>query len=111
MSKNVHKKIEKGIGRIKYIDKTNNDNSEKNSMGVSGLGGKEGMYILSKKPNKEPTTVVLFTYQEGGEYLLFSRDLFTYLMRSTAAITRRVLRCAESVAFKTECSPRKRNQK
>jgi hypothetical protein len=45
------------------------NNSEKNSMGVSGLGGKEGMYILSKKPNKEPTTVVLFTYQEGGEYL------------------------------------------
>ncbi len=53
----------------KMFSMHNSNNSDKKSMGVSGLGGKEGMYILSKKLNKEPTTVIVFTHQENGSYL------------------------------------------
>jgi len=45
------------------------NNSERKTMGISGLGGKEGIYILSKKSNKEPTSVVIYTYSKNGEYL------------------------------------------
>ena len=45
------------------------NNEHKKSMGVSGLGGKEGMYILSKKINKEPTTVTVFTQSSNGEHI------------------------------------------
>uniref|UniRef100_A0A6C0BA52 Histidine kinase/HSP90-like ATPase domain-containing protein n=1 Tax=viral metagenome TaxID=1070528 RepID=A0A6C0BA52_9ZZZZ len=45
------------------------NNSERKTMGISGLGGKEGIYILSKKSNKEPTTVVIYTCTKNGEYL------------------------------------------
>jgi len=45
------------------------NNKGKKTMGVSGLGGKEGIYILSKKSNKEPTTVIIYTHTDGGEYL------------------------------------------
>ena len=61
-----------GMGQSKLKDmfdmfKTNN--SDRKTMGVSGLGGKEGMYNLSKKTNKEPTTTILYTHTNGGDYL------------------------------------------
>ena len=44
------------------------NNSDRKSMGVSGLGGKEGSYILSKQPNKEPTDVIIYTHTRDGPY-------------------------------------------
>ena len=46
--------------------KSNNKNNK--SMGVSGLGGKESIYILSKNANKTPSTVIIFTHSQNGEY-------------------------------------------
>ena len=69
------------------------------------------MCIAEVQTYREGIGCGVFYLPEGGEYLLFSRDLFTDVMRRTAALTRWVLRCAESVVFKTECSLRKRNQK
>jgi hypothetical protein len=45
------------------------NNKLRKSMGVSGLGGKEALYMLSKKNNCEPSTVVLFTKTADGPYL------------------------------------------
>jgi hypothetical protein len=62
----------RGMDRNKLkdmFDMFKSNNSGNKSMGVSGLGGKEGMYIGSKKSNKEPTTVFVFTHKEGDEYL------------------------------------------
>ena len=68
------KLIDDGIGmdRNKLQDMFKmfkSNNSERKTMGVSGLGGKEGIYILSKKTNKQPTSVIIYTQVESGEYL------------------------------------------
>ena len=68
------KLIDDGIGmnREKLQDMFKmfkSNNSERKTMGVSGLGGKEGIYILSKKINKEPTSVIIYTQAEEGEPL------------------------------------------
>ena len=68
------KLVDDGIGMDRkklneMFDMFRANNEHKKSMGVSGLGGKEGMYILSKKLNKEPTTVILNTHTAGGDYL------------------------------------------
>jgi len=61
-----------GMGQSKLkdmFDMFRTNNSDRKTMGVSGLGGKEGMYNLSKKVNKEPTTTILYTHTNGGDYL------------------------------------------
>jgi hypothetical protein len=68
------KLIDDGIGmkREKLQDMFKmfkSNNSERKTMGVSGLGGKEGTYILSKKINKEPTSVIIYTQFKDGEHL------------------------------------------
>ena len=45
------------------------NNSKKSSMGVSGIGGKEALYILSKGVNGQATTVIIYTRSAGGAYL------------------------------------------
>ena len=45
------------------------NNQLRKSMGVSGLGGKEALYILSKKNNSEPTISCVFTKTKDGDYL------------------------------------------
>ena len=39
------------------------------TVGVSGLGGKEGTFILSKKEDGTPTQVIVFSKTKDGEYL------------------------------------------
>jgi len=67
------KLVDDGIGMDyekleKMFDMFRANNGDRKTMGVSGLGGKEGMYILSKKENKEPTTVILYTHSSNGDY-------------------------------------------
>ena len=45
------------------------NNSHKQSMGVSGLGGKEAMLQLSKQIGSKETTVYLYTKTIDGDYL------------------------------------------
>lgn len=45
------------------------NNKHKTSMGVSGFGGKEALYQLSKKNNRTPTKVTIHSHQKDGEYL------------------------------------------
>lgn len=45
------------------------NNRQRQSMGVSGLGGKEALYILSKKNKGDPSTVFVFTRTKNGQYL------------------------------------------
>ena len=68
------KLVDDGIGMTckklsEMFDMFRANNNDRKTMGVSGLGGKEGMYILSKKENKEPTTVILYTHTADGDYL------------------------------------------
>ena len=57
---------EMGIHSMFATFKENHNND--NSMGVSGLGAKPSIYILSKK-NGTPTTVYLYTHMEGCGYI------------------------------------------
>jgi hypothetical protein len=78
----VNKKLTKryismiDIGKGMTLDKLDDmfamfksNNQLRKSMGVSGLGGKEALYMLSKKNNCEPSTAVLFTKTVDGPYL------------------------------------------
>ena len=78
----VNKKLTKryinmiDIGKGMSLDKLDDmfamfksNNKLRKSMGVSGLGGKEALYMLSKKNNSEPSTVLLFTKTVDGPYL------------------------------------------
>ena len=61
-----------GMGLEKLTDmfdlyKANNNNNK--SMGVSGIGGKAGQFELSKPDNNaDPTTTVVFTRTQNGDY-------------------------------------------
>jgi hypothetical protein len=64
------------IGKGMTLDKLDDmfamfksNNKLRKSMGVSGLGGKEALYMLSKKNSCEPSTAVLFTKTIDGPYL------------------------------------------
>ena len=70
---NTIRLIDDGVGmdgeRLRDMFKMfKSNNSDRKSMGVSGLGGKEGSYILSKQPNKEPTDVIIYTHTRDGPY-------------------------------------------
>jgi Histidine kinase-, DNA gyrase B-, and HSP90-like ATPase len=65
--------IDDGVGMVMKVLKTMfemfraNHTGEK-TMGVSGIGGKEAYYILSKK-GKTPSTTLVYTRTIDGEYL------------------------------------------
>jgi len=51
------------------FDMFKSNNSLRKSMGVSGLGGKEAIYILSKKPNRQSSPVIIYTHTKDGLYI------------------------------------------
>jgi hypothetical protein len=57
---------EHGIQNMFATFRENHNND--NSMGVSGLGAKPSIYILSKK-NENPTTVHMYTHMDGCGYI------------------------------------------
>jgi len=57
---------EHGIQNMFATFRENHNND--NSMGVSGLGAKPSIYILSKK-NETPTTVHMYTHMDGCGYI------------------------------------------
>jgi len=65
------KMIDNGIGMDEYILENmfslfNENNSERQSMGVSGIGGKAASFILSKKEDGTPTTVIVYSKKANG---------------------------------------------
>lgn len=68
------KLIDMGIGMSeekigKMFDLFRSNHESERTMGVSGLGGKNALFILSKKDNVNPSTVLIFTKSPDGEYL------------------------------------------
>lgn len=71
--KNI-KLIDMGIGMNgekigKMFDLFRANHESERTMGVSGLGGKNALFILSKKDNVNLSTVLIFTKSPNGEYL------------------------------------------
>ena len=68
------KLIDMGIGMNaekigKMFDLFRSNHESERTMGVSGLGGKNALFILSKKDGVKPSTVLIFTKSPDGEYL------------------------------------------
>jgi hypothetical protein len=68
------KLIDMGIGMNtekigKMFDLFRSNHESERTMGVSGLGGKNALFILSKKDGVKPSTVFIFTKSPDGEYL------------------------------------------
>jgi len=68
------KLIDMGIGMNevkieKMFDLFRSNHESERTMGVSGLGGKNALFILSKKDGLNPSTVFIFTKSPNGEYL------------------------------------------
>ena len=71
--KNI-KLIDMGIGMNtekigKMFDLFRSNHESEKTMGVSGLGGKNALFILSKKDGINPSTVFIFTKSPDGDYL------------------------------------------
>ena len=68
------KLIDMGIGMNtekieKMFDLFRSNHESERTMGVSGLGGKNALFINSKKADNKPSTVLIFTKAPDGEYL------------------------------------------
>jgi hypothetical protein len=68
------KLVDMGIGMdeekiTKMFDLFRANHKLDRTMGVSGLGGKNALFILSKKDGVNPSTVLIFTKSPDGEYL------------------------------------------
>ena len=55
------------IGKMFDLFRSNHESER--TMGVSGLGGKNALFINSKKADNKPSTVLIFTKSPDGEYL------------------------------------------
>jgi hypothetical protein len=71
---NYIKLIDDGNGMIKsklqeMFSMFKSNNAERISMGVSGLGGKEALYIYSKSNKGLPSTVTIYTHANRSPYL------------------------------------------
>lgn len=58
---------EEKIGRMFDLFRSNHESER--TMGVSGLGGKNALFISSKKADNKPSTVIIFTKSPNGEHL------------------------------------------
>ena len=58
---------EEKIGKMFDLFRSNHESER--TMGVSGLGGKNALFILSKKDDSRPSTVLIFTKSPDGAYL------------------------------------------
>ena len=53
----------------KMFDLFRSNHDSERTMGVSGFGGKNAIFINSKKADNKPSTVLIFTKAPDGEYL------------------------------------------